>query len=308
MRLQPRIVDILKFGKHRTPGFGINQRYYLSVLAARAPLPALCEVVTPKGEGGSVMGFGVPLSRGATKAQLSVPMERGAYAIAAPDQKTVVRMLVMSKEEAGFSPPACIESAKALQLGSEIRERLLSTWSLAQLTFESHHAMVFPAVRFALQVASRIAFLSHGVVADPVARSYRLPEETLSSLTTDEFLDVRDVVTARAVDSIDGPWAFTLGMQKFDLPEYEVKGFDPSLTLPAIDLLYGLAQGSLLGNRPEPGDTLGSRLAPLVVAPGVGPGLAQGVLCHRLVPNGASVDDALRLWMAEAADEQATSL
>lgn len=308
MRLQPRIVDILKFGKHRTPGFGINQRYYLSVLAARAPLPSLAEVVTPKGLDGSVMGFGVPLSRGATKAELKSPMERGAYALAAPDQKTVVRMLVMSKEEAGFSPPACVESANALQMSAEMRERLLSTWSLAQLTFESHHPMVFPAIRFALRVASRIAFLTHGVVADPVARAYRLPEECPSALTTDDFVDVRDVVTVKAVDSQDGPWAFTLGLQKFDLPEYELKGFDPSLTLPATDLLFALAQQSLVGDRPLPGDTLGSRETPFIVAPGAGPGLAQGVLCHRLVPSGASVDDAIRRWVTEAADEQTASL
>jgi len=286
----------------------MSRSYYLSVLAARAPLPSLAEVVTPKGEDGSVMGFGVPLSKGATKEQLRTPLERGAYAIAAPDQKTVVRMLVMSKEEAGFSPPACIESARALSMPDEVRERLLSTWSLAQLTFESHHPMVFPAVRFVLQLASRIAELSHGVIADPIARSYRLPNELPSVLTTDEFLDVRDVLTVKAVDSESGPWAFTMGMQKFNLPEYELRGFAPSLTPLASGLLYALGQQSLLGERPAVGDTLGSVAVPFAIALGAGPGLASGVLCHRLVPTGSSVDDALQLWAAEEANEQETGL
>ncbi|MFX8801563.1 hypothetical protein ABTM62_19825, partial [Acinetobacter baumannii] len=85
-----------------------------------------------------------------------------------------------------------------LNMPPEVQERLLSTWSLAQLTFESHHPMVFPAVRFVLQVASRLAALTYGVIADPVARSYRLPEEMPSEFTSDDFLDVRDVMTVKA--------------------------------------------------------------------------------------------------------------
>ena len=306
--MRPRISQILKFGKHKTPGYGINRGFYLSVLAAQAPLPCLPEIVTPKGENGTVKGFGVPLSKDATKNCLNEALARGAYAVASEDQKTVIKLLIMSKEEAGFSPPATIESAKSFHLTSEVKERMLSTWSIAQLTFESHHPMVFPAVRLILELADRIASLTGGLVADPLSRSYRMPGEVPTAFTTDGSLDVRDVVSVKTVEGEEGPWAFTMGMHKFNLHEYEIQGFSPVLMPIVTDLLYAVGQQRLSGEVLQGGDTIGSESAAMCLEAGAGPCLPAGVPCYRITPSHTSLDEALTAWAAEAADEQATGV
>src|SRR5688572_11612277 len=136
------------FGKPKTPGFGISKAYYLSVLSAKATLPQIVEVVNPKGSDGAVEGFGAPLMTDSTKDDLQKPMSRGAYAIASKDRKTVLKLIVVPKEEAGFDPDAFLRSPQAAALPQDMANRIRATWSLLQLTFESHDPMVYPALDF----------------------------------------------------------------------------------------------------------------------------------------------------------------
>src|SRR5436190_1574007 len=97
---------MLRFSRPKGPGFGISGGYYLSVLSSHATLPRIIEVINPTGDGGAVTGFGAPLALDATKQALAEPMSRGAYVLASKDRKTVLKMLVMSKDETGFDPEA----------------------------------------------------------------------------------------------------------------------------------------------------------------------------------------------------------
>lgn len=246
------------FSKPKTPGFGIQRTYYLTVLSSKATLPPILLLINPKGEGGAVEGFGAPLAPDVPKDALGRPMERGAYAIASKDQKTVLRLLVMSKEEANFDPEPFLRSALAAELDPELLNRVRATWTIGQLVFESHDPMVYPALDFQLEFAARFAELTDGVVADPVSRRYLLPEQVRQIVRADPKIDARDVVGLSHRAKETGIHLFTLGMQKFGLAELEIAGLELTDLRLAETLLVSLCQSALLGTFPENGDKVGA--------------------------------------------------
>ena len=294
---RPRLLEMLRFRTPKGPGFGIQRSFYLSVLAGTAQLPELMQVATPKGEDGSVAGFGVPLGTGATKEDLAKPLARGAYAIASPDQKTVVKLLVLCKEEAGYNPEAFLATADALDLDQETRERMLATWSLLQLTFESFDPRVIPAVRFFLEIADRLAELTNGVVADPISQAYRLPGQIVSATSAKDQLQAQDVVTVKARIDSGKISLFTLGWQKFGLPEIELNDVPEGKCKVGIHLIMSLNQQILNGTLLEVGDRVADGPFPLRVGEG---GLDQsvwkGVPCLELSPDRGTVEDVLQVW------------
>jgi hypothetical protein len=268
------------------------------VLAAKAQMPTLLRVVNPKGEDGAVAGFGVPLAATAKKEDLAAPLARGVYAVSSPDRKTVLKMMVMPREEAGFDPDAFARSPLAQGWDPELRLRVGATWMLAQLTFESYDPETYPALDFLLSVARRLAELCDGVVADPVAQVYRLPGQVFSPRPTDAPIVAADHVQAKRRDHEGAVHAYTAGLVKFDLPEVEVYGVAPENAAMAERFLLALAQTVLTGARLEPGAVVGARSAPFKVAVGgLDRGLWEGVPCLELLPEGkATADDALAAW------------
>lgn len=297
MSERPRLLNMLRFRAPKGPGFGISRGYYLSVLAGTAHLPVMKEVATPKGDNGSVAGFGVPLGAEATKEDLGKPLARGAYAIASPDQKTVVKLLVLCKEEAGYDPEAFLATADALDLDQETRERLLATWSLLQLTFESFDPAVIPAVKFFLSIADRLAELTNGVVADPISQAYRLPGQLLTPTIKPTDLHARDVVTVKARIGNGTISLFTLGWQKFGLPEIELNDVPEGKCKVGIHLLACLNQNILGGTLLEVGDRVAEDAFPLRVGEGgLDAAIWKGIPCLELFPDRGTVADVLRVW------------
>lgn len=289
----PRLRDIWPFSKPKTPGFGISEGFYLSVLAGTARLPAIVEVVEPKGQAGTVKGFGAPLTGGADKSKLVTPIERGAYAIASPDQKTVLQMLVLPKEEAGFDPEAFLNSSLSLGMPDEMRNRIKAVWTLCQLTFRAHDPAVYPSLDFLLAIASRLGVLTEGVVADPLGQTYRLPER-VPLPDSRHPVDTRNYVT---IGTEEG-YVWTMGMQKFALPEFEIEvaaGDEPL----AGEFLLGLCQGVLVNGPLEPGVKVGSRRTPLQVADGGLTPKWEGIACYEVIPSGGDVHEALKAWAEE---------
>ncbi len=246
------------FSQPKTPGFGIQRTYYLTVLSSRAVLPPMLALINPKGEGGAVEGFGAPLAENVPKDALGRPLERGAYAIASKDRKTVLKLLVLSKEEAGFDPEPFLRSASAAEMDPELLNRVRATWTIGQLTFESHDPMVYPAIDFQLEFAARFAELTDGVVADPISRRYLLPNQVRQVARADERIDARDVVGLSHRVKDTGIHLFTLGMQKFGLPEFEIAGLEITDMRLAETLLMSLCQTGLLGAFASNGDRVGA--------------------------------------------------
>ncbi len=297
MSNRPRLRQLLSFKAPKGPGFGINRGYYLSVLASKAQLPMILDVVSPKGENGSVLGFGVPLGSAASKDELALPIQRGAYAIASPDQKTVIKMLVLSKEEAGYRPDAFLASAEALDLDPETSQRMQATWTLLQLTFESFDPQVIPAAKFFLAVAERLAVLTEGVVADPISQAYRLPGQVLTPTVQANEIHPADLITVKARISQGSLCFFTLGWQKFDRPEIEMCDVEEGQCQVAIAFLHSVNRNILAGTLLEVGDTVAADSAMFKAAPG---GLDQavwkGVNCLELIPEAGTVSEGLNRW------------
>jgi len=291
---------------HKTPGFGITRNTYMTVLAAQAALPAILQIVNPKGRPASasappdspVEGFGVPLAASAAKDDLANPLMRGVYAISDKERRTVMKMLVVSKEEAGFDPSPVLRSRLADELHPEIIARISATWNLMQFTFESHDPMVYDSIRFQLAVCARIAELTGGVVADPIARTYKMPLQVFHVPQADPKLDARDVVNVEATSKPEGYWVYTLGMQKFGLAELEMYGISAPFAEIARSLLITVCQQALLGQLYDQGDKIGGRSCMLQIGPGgLDRGAWEGIPCYELIPpTGRTIDDALAAW------------
>jgi hypothetical protein len=288
------------FKKPKTPGFGIQKSFYLTILSSKSVLPAMLVIINPKGEGGAVEGFGAPLAPNVPKDALGKPLERGAYAIASKDRKTVLRLLVLSKEEAGFDPEPFLQSSLAAELEPELLNRIRATWTIGQLTFESHDPMVYPSVDFLLDFAARFAELSDGVVADPISRRYLLPEEVRQPVRADPKIDARDVVGLSHRVRDDGIHLFTQGMQKFGLPEYEITSLEITDLRLAESLLLSLCQAAILGAIAKNGDKIGARGLELEIRDGgFDRGLWEGIDVFELLPPTLhTAGECLRAWQA----------
>ncbi len=292
-----------QFSKPKTPGFGLDSSFYLSVLSSRAVMPTLTQLIEPSGANGAVVGFGAPLAAGAGKESLNRPLERGAYALATKDRKTVLKMLVLSKEEAGFDPEAFVRSNLAAGVSEETLVRIRATWTLAQLTFESHDPMVYPALEFLLQFARRAADQADGVISDPIARRYLLPEQVMQIQRLDPRIDAREHVSVNMRLRKDGNHAYTLGMQKFGLPEFEIVGLHESDGPGALHFLIALSQSVLLGELVKSGDRFGApSMAFEAREGGFDKGLWDGVeVLELLPPTAVTPSEALTAWQVEAA-------
>lgn len=290
-----------QFGKPKNPGFGINRNFYLSVLAAKASLPSVVEVVHPKGERGAVPGFGAPLAADATKDDLNKPLVRGAYAIASPDKKTVLRMLVVQRDEAGYDPEVLLRSSMAEQLSPELTARIRGAWHLIQLTFESHDAMVYPALDFLQNVAKRLAELSDGAIADPVSQRYLLPEDLIGPKIQGDRVTAADHIAVRYYDKDGKLSAYTLGMQKFALPEIEITELDPNAKRLAEPFLLYLSREILHGKLLSLGDRVGGRQTDFEVATGgIDRARWEGIPCVELLPErGMTANETLVKACAE---------
>lgn len=286
---------LFKFAKPKGPGFGISRNYYLSVLAGHATLPHILEVVNPQGSNGAVEGFGAPLMQGASKDDLQKPMQRGAYAIATKDRKTVLRTIVVPKEEAGFDPEAFLRSSHAANIPAEMAARIRSTWTLIQLTFESHDPDVYPSLDFLELVTMRLGLLTDGVVADPICRRYQFPQEIVQPNRADAKVDAREHVVAGFTAGKDGLHAYTLGLQKFNQPEFEIYGVPDGLHPHAQLFLIGLAQAVLEGRLVKAGDTVGTKGADFEARDGgLDRAMWEGIPVLELIPvRGLTVEKIL---------------
>lgn len=282
---------MLRFSRPKGPGFGISGGFYLSVLATHARLPSLLSIVNPAGGGGAVTGFGVPLADDATKDALGAPLERGAYGIASKDKKTVLRMMVVSKEEAGFDTETVARYSESLGISGELLNRIRATWTLLQLRFESHDPAVYPALDFLLAIAVRLAELTDGAIADPICRRYLLPDQAFAKPRLDPHVDVREHVAVHANPMGSAIRVFTLGLQKFALPEVEIQNLSVGQEKVADSFLLNLGQRILLGSLLRTGQRLGEFE---VIDGGFDRALWEGIPCLELRPRGMrTADEAL---------------
>ena len=287
------------FSKPKTPGFGISRGYFLTILSSKSVLPSIAEIVNPGGSDGAAVGLGVPLEGSGDKTVLIKPMQRGSYVIASKDRKTVLKMIVLSKEEAGYNPDDFVNSPLAFGRDPELVVRIRSTWTIAQLVFESHDPMVYPALDFFLGIGIRMASLSDGVVADSISQRYLLPENVLMSPRVDPLVDIREHVDIKFEVRSDGLHAFTLGMQKFALPEYEILNLFDEDQIPAEHFLLTVCQNVIMGDMTKTGDRFGAPKALFEARDGgLDARFWQGTAVFELLPpTSMTAGEALGMWV-----------
>lgn len=240
--------------------------------------------MNPKGEGGAIPGMLAPL-QAVTKADLDYPMERGIYAMASVDQKTMLKLMVMPRDEAGFAPEPFLQSDKGLQTQEEVRNRIAATWHVMQLTFEAFDPATFPALDFFLLAARRLADLTEGVVADPICQRYLLPSEVIKVPRTSPEFDVSEHIKV-----VSGEVTHTLGLMKFALPELSIGSSHPLAETFLLRLCDRILHGKIL--------SAGERVGPFLVTSG-GKDTArwEGIPVFDLnPPPGQSTDEALDQW------------
>ncbi len=222
-------------------------------------------------------------------------MTRGVYALASPDQKTVLKLMIMPRDEAGFDPEPFLRSVVAADFTTEIRTRVAATWHVMQLTFEAFDPTIGPALDFFLLSARKLAELTGGVVADPICRRYQLPEEVLQSPRMDPEMDAREHIVA--LRGKDARSAHTAGLIKFGLPEFQLNDLEPDSHL-AETFLLNLCQAILKGNVPA----LGSQVGPFqVTVGGANRGDWEGIPVYELLPpTGVTTETALATWAGSA--------
>lgn len=288
-----------QFSKPKGPGFGLSSKFYLSIFAVR-PLPNLLAWLNPKGEGDAVPGFGIPTFTN-DKGALQLPMIPGIYGLASKDRKTVLRCLVMNPSQAGFNPYDAAQAPEIQSLGSEISTRMTSCTTIIQLSFETYEPSVVPATHFLLDLAVRLGQLTEGLVCDPICMRYGLPTDFIrpmanSGIPTELF------VVARSRTKVTGLHAFTLGLQKFLLPELEIEGLQPANEQASHTFLLSAAQAMLSGNILQEGSSVGSRRIPFEArVGGLDGAFWRGLSVMELVPPlQATPDEAVNAWFEEA--------
>lgn len=272
---------MLRFRRPKGPGFGISGGFYMSVLSAQATLPPLLRILNPSGEGGAVTGFGIPMAANAPKESLARPMERGIYAMASKDRKTVFKVSVFSKEEAGFDPESVARHSESLGIDGELVDRIRATWNIVQFMFESYDPEVYPALDILLGLVARIGNLTDGAIADPVCMRYRLPDQVFASPRVNPLVDAREHVEVHLRGAAAGVHAFTKGLQKFALPELEIQALSPGSELGAQSLLLTLCQRELEGKLIQAGQQVGKFQ---VKDGGFDRALWEGIPCLELMP------------------------
>jgi hypothetical protein len=229
----------------------INRNFYLSVLLVGAR-PSVLQWINPDGSNGAVKGFAAPLQQGKSADLLAEPIADGSYAVATLDRKTVLQTDFFNLEDVPeFKIPADSTTRSMADLQGEKLVRAESATGLATFLFKGHSADTYAAVRFLSDAVTRLAALSDGVIADPLAETYRLPSEFRQSAPLDSRIDFRDVGSVKAIQQADGVWVSIRGLSKFNLAEYEVYGQAPDQVTAMGELLILGAQEALLG-RPMP--------------------------------------------------------
>lgn len=227
----------------------INKNAYLSVLMGPSPRPPVLSWMNPDGSNGAVKGFAAPLDQGASAELLTQPIANGSYALATPDRKTLIQAdLFELADVPEFRLPTDPLAQATVDLVGERLVRAEEAIGLATLVMKGYSPNVYESIRFLLDSAGRLADQTEGVVADPLAETYRLPTELAQPSPLDPRIDFRDIGAIKAIRELGDVWVSTRGMSKFNLPEYEVYGVAAGDVTRVGEILIVTAQEALLGS------------------------------------------------------------
>ncbi len=207
--------------------------------------------MNPEGTNGAVRGFIAPLNPNATRDALTAPLEHGHYALATLDRKTVLRLLVVSREDVRFDPDLFVNSPYARGLSEDLLQQIRATWVLLQVRFETYDPAVYPSLDFLLDTVQRLGELTDGTIGDRLSLTYLFPSQVRQGDL--QPIDARNFVIVRFEDEPEGIRGETLGMCKFGLNEFCLV-VEESDHQAAGNLLMSVCQSILIGRTVGVGD------------------------------------------------------
>lgn len=219
-------------------------------------MPPLLQIINPDGSNGAVRGFGAPLAPDASKDTLNVPLLAGAYALTTADKLTIVQMDVFNRADVPqFQLPNDLASLKTANLDGEKLRRAQTAGFITNFVLRGYDPGVYISVQFFVDCARRLADISDGVIADPLAETYRAPEEMRLPNKLDQRIDFREIGSIKLARLSDGCWISTRGLVKFNLPEFEMYGVPENLAETAAKMAIAAAQQALMGLPLKEGET-----------------------------------------------------
>lgn len=263
-------MPIWPFRKRKQPsGLTLNRNFYLSVLAPGRDLPPVLSLINPDGSNGAVAGFGAPLSEGASRDLLNVPMPTGAYALTTRAQDTVVQMDVFTLSQVpSFSMPTMPAEREAAGVTPEVAARLDRAEYLINFVVRGYRDAL-ESTRFFLDVVARMGVVSDGAVADALAEAYRLPGDLALKSRLHPLVDFREIGTVRLAPDDEGAfWVSSRGLVKFNLPEFEMYGVPREHGDAAARMVAAAGQQALIGMPMRPGESAFSPNSPLHIHEG----------------------------------------
>ena len=247
----------------------INKNAYLSVLLGPGVRPPILSWMNPDGSNEAVKGFAAPLNQEKNADLLAQPIANGSYVLATIDRKTLVQADFFDLGDVPqFRVPSDPLAQAMVNLEGERLWRAERATGLATIVFKGYSPNVYESVRFVLDSASRLAALTDGVVADPLAETYRLPTEFAQATPLDPRIDFRDVGSIKAVREAGDVWVSTRGLSKFNLPEYEAYTTDETKVTGLGEMLVLAGQEALLGSSMPMGSTVQTPFGPVEVMHG----------------------------------------
>lgn len=205
------------------PILTLSKGFYMTVFSTSSVLPPLIDLIHPRRMNHVVVGMGAPMVGYADPETLAEPMKPGPFALVTMNRKTVLRTLIMSIDECTIDLNAIAAEQATLGIDEETMARLRGAWFVTQFSFESFDPQIFASIRFLYRLADRLAELTDGVIADPLAQRYIRPGQLFRDTFDEEPLQPLEVVSVGELPGETGPRLRTFGMGKFDQPDFAIE-------------------------------------------------------------------------------------
>ncbi len=210
------------FSKPR-PILTLSKGFYMTVFSTTPIMPPIIDVIHPRRMSHAVVGMGAPLKGHADPESLAEPMKTGPYALVTMNRKTVIKTLVMPIDECDIDINAIAAEQAAIGVDFEALSRLRAAWFVTQFSFESYDPQIFASIRFLYRLTDRLAELTNGIIADPLAQRYVMPGSLFRESYDEDPLHPHELISIAELPGKDGPRLRTLGMAKFDHPDFAVE-------------------------------------------------------------------------------------
>jgi len=243
------------FSKKWTPP---EPQLAMVISLTKPELPSLLALTNPAGLEGAVTGMAGPAAGKPTAENMAGPLQAGDYVAISPGKgmcSLTVERVETQAEPLSFEPPLMEASGLTAEMLAKFNQPV---WRVI-IQIQDPGKDIIGSVRFATQLAQRLASLADGIVMDTAAYRFFGPAGWAVENPLGEF-DAREHVHIHIEG--DTGWFHTHGLIKFGRPELEIYDVPEGLAGVAYGTLFDIAQYVITTAMIEPGQTCGDPSQP----------------------------------------------